>query len=163
MNKPIQPSYMQLLGQLNLEDIYIKQTFKYYHQRYLACESKQEFVQQSSRIPDELREHDFTGVVDRTLGVEIPKSRTLDGGAMRGVLQTVGLILPTGGELFRGCIVFPEADENGNIIAAVGYRFGKRIRHWQLEVINWQKPAIESYVHSGLAFVKEVIYGKACH
>ncbi|MFT5813260.1 MAG: hypothetical protein ACI9VT_001005 [Psychroserpens sp.] len=159
----IKPSYMQLLGQLNLDDIYTQQTFDYYHKRYSMFEEHQQFVHESPRIPDELREHDYIGICDRTLGTKIPKTRTLDGGAMRGGLQTVGLISSTGSELFRGFVVFPKFDDKGNIISAVGYRFGKRIRHWQQDFIYWEKPVSDGYVQDGLAFVKEVIYGKTCH
>lgn len=155
--------YATILGQLNLEDIYIQQLFGYYNECYLTSEIMQGFVQQSSRIPEELRNHQYIGISDRTLGLNVPKARTLAGGAMRGTLQTVGLIHPTGSELFRGCVVFPEMDEQGNVTSAVGYRFGKRIRHWQQDVIHWEKPNLDGYVHEGLAFVKEVIYGKACH
>lgn len=163
MNSMVKPSYMQLLGQLNLEDIYIKQAFDYYHKRYSMFEEHQQFVHESPRIPDELRQHDFAGICDRTLGTQIPKACTLDGGALRGGLQTVGLVSSTGNELFRGFVVFPEFDDKGNIISAVGYRFGKRIRHWQQGIIYWEKPVSDGYVHDGLAFVKEVIYGKATH
>ncbi|GAA5134772.1 MULTISPECIES: hypothetical protein [Colwelliaceae] len=158
-----QPSYMQVLGQLNLEDIYIQQMFDYYHECFEANEQYQQFVLESSRIPDELRDHSYAGICDRTLGTEVPKARSLSGGAMRGTMQTVGLIRSSGSELFRGCAVFPKLDERGQIISAVGYRFGKRIRHWQQEVVYWEKPKLDGYVHEGLAFVKEVIYGKACH
>jgi len=163
LNNAMKPSYMQILGQLNLEDIYIQQAFDYYHQCYTMSEEYQQFVAETSRIPDELKEHDFVGVCDRTLGTQTPKARTLDGGALRGGLQTVGLVSPTGGELFRGFVVFPECDDKGNIVSAVGYRFSKRIRHWQQSIIHWEKPESDAYVQDGLAFVKEVIYGKACH
>jgi hypothetical protein len=157
------PAYLELLNQVSLEEIYTQQTFEYYQQRYEECEEKQEFVKYSARIPDEFRDHDFIGVCDRTLGTKIPKARTLDGGAMRGTLQTVGLLLPTGSELFRGCIIFPEIDDKGKFVSAIGYRFGERVRHWQPPVVQWEKPEFDSYVKSGLDFVKEVIYGKAYH
>tara|TARA_Y100000296_G_scaffold56116_1_gene64407 strand:- start:4907 stop:5398 length:492 start_codon:yes stop_codon:yes gene_type:complete len=163
MKTNTQPSYMQILGQLNLEDIYIQQTFDYYRECYEDSEQYQLFVQNSPRIPDELRDHSYVGICDRTLGTQIPKARTLTGGAMRGNLQTAGLITATGNELFRGCAVFPEYNDKGDIIAAVGYRFGDRIRHWQQEIIHWEKPENDGYVQDGLLFVKETIYGKACH
>lgn len=163
MSDSKQPSYMQVLGQLNLEDIYIQQMFDYYRECYEDSDEYQQFVQESPRIPDELRRHSYVGICDRTLGTEIPKARSLSGGAMRGTMQTVGLMhSSSGSELFRGCAVFPKFDEKGHIISAVDYRFGKRIRHWQQEVIHWEKPKLDGYVHEGLAFVKEVIYGKAC-
>lgn len=162
MLKCAQPSYMQLLGQLNLEDIYIQKAFEYYAKRYHQRADAQFFVQHSPRIPEELRSHKFIGVCDRTLGKKIPKSRSVDGG-MRGTLMNVGLVHSTGSELFRGYIVFAETDNHGNVVSAVGYRFCERLRRWDTPVICWKKPELGAYVHQGLAYVKEVIYGKACH
>jgi hypothetical protein len=163
MNKYTPPAYRQVLGQLNLEDIYIQQTFEYYFQRYAQRPDMQDFIQHSDRIPDELRDHKFIGVCDRTLGTKIPKTKTLAGGAMRGVLQTVGLIHSTGSERFRGCVIFPSVDNHGNVISAVGYRFCERLRHWHSPVIYWQKPELGAHVTQGLAYVREVIYGKTYH
>ncbi|WP_348731333.1 hypothetical protein [Rheinheimera texasensis] len=163
MSQATQRSYKHLLGQLNLEDIYIQQTFEYYFQRYGEREDMQYFVQHSARIPDALRDHKFIGVCDRTLGTKIPKTKTLAGGAMRGMLQTVGLIHSTGSERFRGCVVFPSVDDLGNVISAVGYRFCHRLRHWHSPVIHWQKPELGAHVQDGWSFVKEVIYGKTHH
>lgn len=163
MNKYTPPAYRQVLGQLNLEDIYIQQTFEYYFQRYVQRPDMQYFVQHSARIPDALREHKCVGVCDRTLGTNIPKTRTLDGAAMRGTLQTVGLMHSTGSELFRGCIVFATTDETGHVVSAVGYRFCERLRHWHSPMIYWQKPELGAHVVQGLEFVKEVIYGKTYH
>lgn len=161
MNVSKQHSYTQLLGQLNLEDIYIQQMFDYYRECFESNEEHRQFLQTSARIPEALRAHTYIGVCDRTLGTKVPKARFLSGGAMRGILQTLGLIHSTGSELFRGCIVFPKMDNQGNIVSAVGYRYGKRIRHWQPSVIHWEKPTYDGYVHESLAFVKEVIYGQA--
>jgi hypothetical protein len=163
MNINTQPLYMQILGHLNIEEIYIHQTFDYYRQCFESNERYQQFVKNSPRIPDELRNHNYIGICDRTLGTKIPKARTLLGGAVRGNLQTTGLITSTGNELFRGCAVFPEYNDKGDIISAVGYRYGERIRHWQQEVISWEKPSIDGYVHEGMSFVRETIYGKAYH
>jgi hypothetical protein len=155
------PAYMNVLGQLSLEDIYIQQTFDYYRKRYQANGLLHQFVKESPRIPDYLRDHQYIGVCDRTLGTKLPVARTLDGAAIRGALQTLGLINATGSERFRGCIIFPEFDEKRDIVGAVGYRFGERVRHWQQAVIHWEKPAISGFVKEGLTLVREVIYGKA--
>lgn len=156
-----QRSYLQVLGQLSLVDIYIRQMFDYYRECLEESEEHQQFVMESSRIPEKLRDHRYVGICNRTLGTEVPVARNLEGGAMRGSLQTVGLIHSTGGELFRNCIVFPEMDDQGNVVSAVGYRYGDRIRSWQKGVIHWEKPTHDGFVKQGLALVKEVIYGQA--
>lgn len=161
MNNTQTNTYLNVLGQLSLEDIYIQQTFDYYRERYQANEHFHQFVEESPRIPEHLRNYQYIGVSDRTLGTKIPVARTLDGAAIRGALQTLGLINSTGSELFRGCIIFPEFDEKRDIVGAVGYRYGDRVRHREKAAIHWEKPAINGFVKKGLASVREVIYGKA--
>lgn len=155
--------YQSVIAEHSLESIYIKQTFDYYHQRYLDSSRAQRFVAISERLPDELREHDMPCICDRTLGIVIPKRRSLEGGAFRGTLQQVGLLTATGGELFRGCIVFPILDEYDHVMSATGYRYGDRIRHWQKSVISWQRPTINDYICQGELLVEELLYGKTSH
>lgn len=152
-----------LVGSLVLEEIYIEQAFDYYRLCYQENEWCEHFVRTSGRIPDELRNRQFIGLCDRSIGTIVPVARTLEGGAIRGGLQHVGLITATGGELFRGCMVFPTFDDSGKIVAAVGYRFGKRIRHWQPESVSWKKPEPGDYLLEGMAIAKEVVHAKAFH
>lgn len=157
MNKST-PAHFALFGQLSLEDMYIGQAFDYYTQRYQTCEWAQKFVEQSTRIPDEFRDHTYISLWDRTLGLNIPKRRSLDGGSIRGSLQHTGLFTPKGGELLRNCVVFADKDEYGNIVSATGYRYGARIRDWQATIIHWQKPEPDFYIEQGMSFVQEVMY-----
>lgn len=153
----------QLMASFNTDTIYLQQAFDYYHQQYLGNEWAQQFVADSALISAELKQHSTAGLCDRTLGLKLPKRKTLEGGAIRGSLQRQGLLLPTGGERFRGCIVFPFTDGQGQIISAIGYRYARRIRAWQQEIIRWSKPSIDDYFRSGLSLVDELIYGKALH
>lgn len=155
--------YEQLINNMCMEDTYISQVFEYYHSCYRAHDWCEQFVYESQRIPDELRGNAFVGLCDRTIGQIIPVTRDLVGGAVRGGLIHAGLITSTGGELFRGCIVFPELDNNGNVVSATGYRYGKRIRHWQPKVVSWQKPEPDDYLLAGMALAKEVVHAKAFH
>lgn len=154
--------YKHLLGQLNLEDIYIKQAFEHYHKCYVENDAIQEFVVNSFEIPVELKQNEYIGLCDRTLGLQLPKGKTMEGGAIRGHYQHSGLFIASGGELFRGCVVFPDLDESGQIVSATGYRYG-RVRNWQQSVIHWQKPALGELVTLGLNNVKEVAYGQTYH
>jgi len=155
--------YQSVIAAQSLENIYIKQTFDYYRQRYLGSLRAQRFVAISERLPNELRDHDMPCLCDRTLGFIIPKRRSLEGGALRGALQRVGLLIATGGELFRGCIVFPTIDEYQHVISAIGYRYGTRIRHWQQPVVHWERPTPSFYISQGESLVEKLLYGKATH
>jgi hypothetical protein len=153
--------YEQLLTNLALEDMYISQVFEYYRRCYLENELSQQFVAKNQRVPNELRENECIGVCNRSIGDIVPCARTLSGGAIRGSLQHSGLITASGGELFRGCVVFPTFDSSGHVIEATGIRFAKRIRHWQNSTINWKKPKVNDYISDGVLMAQEAIYGKA--
>lgn len=152
--------YEEIFGKLSLEDVYIQQAFEYYRRCYLHNESKQTEMLDGSFVPEELKVHPYIGICNRTLGLQIPIGRTLDGGAIRGQLQQCGLLTSSGGELFRGCVVFPKQDEFGHFVSAVGYRYG-RVRSWQPAVIHWHKPELGQYVVECMKLVKEIAYAKA--
>lgn len=155
------PAYLQLLGQLNLDEMYLQQAFDFYHQRYLQSELAKRFVAASPRINVELRTCPLIGFCDRMLGKELPERRTFDGGAIRGSLQRQGLLMTSGHERFRGCVVFPELDAEQHIVAAVGFRVAVRLRHWDKPVVRWHKPEPGFYQQQGFNTVKGVIYGQA--
>lgn len=155
-------AYLNVLGQINLDDLHIQQAFDYYQQCYRLSSAAQEFVASSCRIVDEFRADLDLGFCDRTMGASIPKARTPEGAAIRGSLQRAGLIRSTGHELFRGCVVIPTVDSNGCIISAMGYRIG-RIRNGDKPVVYWHKPEAKAYVESGMSFAKELIHGQTYH
>lgn len=148
----------QLIKPISSEDSYIQQVFNYYQQCYERNENMQAFVEHSSRIPDDLRGVKQIGLCNRTLGKKIPPIRTLDGGAMRGSLKRSGLLLASGHELFRGCVIFLAVDSHDRVISAVGYRYGNRIRHWQQEVIHWDKQSENTHIEQGYKLIQEVIH-----
>ena len=149
----------EIFGQLSLEDIYIKLAFDFYRNCLLASDNKRLIASSLTTIPTKLQSQTYTGICDRTLGLHIPNGRTLEGGAIRGQLQHCGLLTARGGELFRGCVVFPRRDEFGHFVSAVGYRYG-RVRSWQPAVIQWHRPALGQFVLDGMKLVKEIAYAK---
>lgn len=152
----------EIFGQFAVESLYIQQVFEHYRAQYLASKRMQLFVENSGGIPSELKQQSYIGLCDRTLGLKIPSNRTQSGGVIRGHLQRAGLLITSGGELFRGCIVFAKTDEFNHFVSAVGYRFG-RIRSWQPAVIHWHKPELGQFVLEGMKLVKEISYAKAYH
>jgi hypothetical protein len=153
---------LEVLGQINLDDLHIEQAFSHYSQRYRESKLAQQFVAHRCLIADEHHNGCMVGFCDRTLGKNIPKSKSVDGAAIRGSLQRCGIVRATGHELFRGCIVFPSSDSSGNITSAVGYRIG-RIREGDKAVVYWHKPESASFVDVGMTFAQELIREQACH
>jgi len=155
-------SYLNVLGQINLDDLHIQQAFEYYEQRFQASKLAQQFVVNNCIIDNEFITELSIGYCDRTMGKNIPKTKSPEGAAIRGSLQRCGLVRPSGHELFRGCIVIPTVDNNGSIISAVGYRVG-RLRNGDKSVVYWHKPEPKSFVGVGMSFAKELIHGQAYH
>lgn len=152
----------EIFGQLSLEDMYIKQAFDHYRSCLISDVQKQQLAHSTKIIPEELLSHPYMGICDRTLGLKIPSSRTFDGGVIRGQFLHSGIFVSSKSELFRGCIVFPEQDEFGRFISAIGYRYG-RVRKWQQAIIRWEKPLVGEYVNQGMQLVKEMSNAKAYH
>jgi hypothetical protein len=158
----IEDSYLNVLGQINLDELNMQQAFEYYQQCYQISSVAQQFVANNCLIDNKFIKELSIGYCDRTMGKHIPKAKTSEGAAIRGSLQRCGLVRPTGHELFRGCIVIPTVDSNGRIISAVGHRVG-RLRNGDKPVVYWHKPEPKAFVDIGMSFAKELIYGQAYH
>ena len=162
MNSLLSSNYLDVLGQINLDELNVRQAFDYYRKRYQQSEFAQQFVSNSCCIDNDVRESAAVGYCDRTMGKHFPKAKTYEGAAIRGSLQRFGLIRSSGHELFRGCVVFPTYHENGNVISALGYRVG-RLRRGDKTIIYWHKPEEKSFVNVGMNYAKELIREQAYH
>ncbi len=155
-------SYLNVLGQINLDEVHIKQAFAYYQQRYLNSQLAQQFVQSNCQMLDDHSVNAFIGFCDRTMGKYLPNAKSTEGAAIRGSLQRCGLIRACGHELFRGCILFSSMDERDNITSATGYRIG-RTRKGDKVIVYWHKPEPKAFVDIGMSYAKELINAKAYH
>jgi DNA primase catalytic core len=68
------------------------------------------------------------GFANRTLGYRLPRMQTTDGAVMRGTLQQLGYLRPSGHEHFRGCLTVPILDEQGHVTEM----YGRRITHGRM-------------------------------
>jgi len=67
------------------------------------------------------------GFSDRTLGNILPEKNRKDGAVIRGQLQQLGILKPTGHEVFRGSLVVPVI-ENGIVKQVYGHKVAKKLR-----------------------------------
>lgn len=154
--------YLHVLGAISLDNLHINQAFDYYCHRYQQSQFAQQFVQSSYKVTDNLRGNQKIGLCDRTMGKSIPRCRDTQGASIRGSLMRCGLIRSTGHELFRGCIVLPEFDENGNVTSATGFRMG-RIRRGDRVVIYWNTPSPNLFAEKGIAYAKGLMNAQTHH
>lgn len=81
------------------------------------------------------------GFSDRTLCHKIGNPRTAAGGAVRGRLQRLGILRPSGHELFRGSLVVPILDAHGNTVDMWGHKVSTDQRyHTPLQISLFDPP-----------------------
>lgn len=68
------------------------------------------------------------GFADRTLGYRLPEANRKAGAEVRGRLQTLGILRPSGHELFRGSLVVPVFDVGGDVAEVYGRKISDHLR-----------------------------------
>ena len=68
------------------------------------------------------------GFADRTLGYRLPEANRKAGAEMRGRLQALGVLRPSGHELFRGSLVVPVFDAAGDVAEVYGRKINDHLR-----------------------------------
>jgi Toprim-like/DNA primase catalytic core, N-terminal domain len=68
------------------------------------------------------------GFADRTLGYRLPDGNRKAGAEVRGRLQRLGVIRPSGHELFRGSLVVPVFDASGDVAELYGRKVNDNLR-----------------------------------
>lgn len=124
------------LTSASFPDIVIEQLVDYYHTRLMDNKQLLAKVFDLGFTASAVKQLKL-GVCDRTLSQIVPSNRDIDGAAIRGTLQVLGLIRGTGHEEFRGCIVLPIRDENGLINAIYGRRMAPYIRRNGRRFVLW--------------------------
>jgi len=119
-----------------------------------------DFLQQVGIDDTELLKKMGIGFVDRTLGKQLPLGRTKAGALIRGNLQRLGLFVGSGGEFFRGALVFPNRNERGEITEAYGERITPRLRLGTPYHLYWSVQFAGFYNAQALHQSKEIILCK---
>lgn len=68
------------------------------------------------------------GFADRSLGYRLPAKNRRDGADLRGRLQALGILRATGHEHFRGSLVIPVLNADGQVTEVYGRKIGERLR-----------------------------------
>ena len=102
----------------------IEPVFQHYRHLLLNSDKALAYLQ-SIGISKAVIENYQLGYSDRILCLEMASGDTSEGASLRGFLQSVGLIRPTGHERFWGAVMVPVNSSSGEPIAAYGRRFTK--------------------------------------
>ena len=97
------------------------------------------------------------GFADRTLGYRLPDANRKAGASVRGRLQTLGVIRPSGHELFRGSLVVPIFDANGDVAELYGRKINDNLREGTAKHLYLPGPHRGVWNHAAVEASDEVI------
>jgi DNA primase catalytic core len=100
----------------------------FYHEALLASPEAMGYLARRRIAEPEAVERFRLGLSDRTLGYRLPEKNRKQGAELRGRLQTLGILRPSGHEHFAGSLVIPVIDENGSVSEVYGRKLRDDLR-----------------------------------
>ena len=99
-----------------------EQVLTFYQERLHKTPAALDYLQSRGLNHAEALARHRIGFADRSLGLRLPHSRTVEGGKLRTRLQDLGILRDSGHEHFTGCIVLPVFDADGHVSELYGRR-----------------------------------------
>ena len=100
----------------------------YYHQTLKQSPEALAYLAQRRLTNSEMLDQFQLGFANQTLGYRLPEKNRTEGAALRGQLQRVGLLRPSGHEHFNGSVVIPIFDEHGQVSELYGRKINNHLR-----------------------------------
>jgi DNA primase len=113
----------------NAEDAkLLAQVIDYYHETLLGSPEALEYLKSRGIGSQEAILTFRLGYANRTLGYRLPEKNRIQGAAIRGQLQRIGLLRESGHEHFNGSIVIPVIAPSGEITEVYGRKITQGLR-----------------------------------
>lgn len=103
----------------------LAQVIDYYHETLLASPEALEYLRRRGIGSQEAIQTFRLGYANRTLGYRLPARTRVEGAAIRGQLQRIGLWRESGHEHFNGSVVIPVIAPSGEVTEV----YGRKITH----------------------------------
>ena len=97
------------------------------------------------------------GFADRTLGLRLPEANRKSGAEVRGRLQRLGVLRPSGHELFRGSLIVPVFDGAGGVAEVYGRKINDGLREGTAKHLYLPGPHRGVWNHEAVLASSEVI------
>ena len=104
------------------------QVIDYYHETLLASPEALDYLKRRGIGSEEAIKTFKLGYANRTLGYRLPQKNRVEGAAMRGQLQRIGLLRESGHEHFNGSIVIPVIHPSGEVTEVYGRKINDNLR-----------------------------------
>jgi DNA primase len=113
----------------DLEDAkLLVQVIDYYHQSLLQSPEALDYLKQRGIASEEAIRTFKLGFANRTLGYRLPEKNRVEGAALRGQLQRIGMLRSSGHEHFNGSIVIPVISPEGEVTEVYGRKINDHLR-----------------------------------
>ena len=124
----------------------------------LACESRVlRHLMKMCLANRQLLERQSVGFSNRTLGLRLPSVGTSERDQVRGALENLDLLIASGGEFFRGALVFPLKNDQGDVVEAYGQRLTPRLRQGTPYQAYWSLKSGRFFNHDALSCAEEIV------
>jgi DNA primase catalytic core len=104
------------------------QVIEYYHETLLGNPEALDYLKRRGIGSEEAIKTFKLGFANRTLGYRLPESTRVEGAALRGQLQRLGLYRGSGHEHFSGSLVIPIIGADGEITEVYGRKLNDNLR-----------------------------------
>ena len=106
----------------------LMQIIDYYHAALKQSPEALAYLEKRGIASSEAIDTFKLGFANRTLGYRLPRMNRRDGAAVRGQLQRLGIIRPSGHEHFNGSLVIPVLDGQGQVQEVYGRKLNDNLR-----------------------------------
>lgn len=106
----------------------LAQVVGYYHDALLQSPEALAYLQRRGIDSSEALKTFQLGFANRTLGYRLPQKNRVEGAAVRGQLQRIGILRESGHEHFNGSIVIPVIASSGEVTEIYGRKITPNLR-----------------------------------
>lgn len=104
------------------------QVIEYYHETLLNSPEALDYLKRRGIASAEAIKTFKLGYANRTLGYRLPEKNRVEGAAIRGQLQRIGLLRESGHEHFSGSLVIPVIHAAGEVTEVYGRKLNDNLR-----------------------------------
>jgi len=106
----------------------LAQVVAYYHETLKESPEALAYLEKRGLRSSEAIERFQLGFANRTLGYRLPAKNRKEGAALRGQLQRIGILRPSGHEHFTGSLVVPVIAPSGEVTEVYGRKINDHLR-----------------------------------
>jgi DNA primase catalytic core len=137
------------------------QVIEYYHETLLGSAEALDYLKRRGIGSEDAIKTFKLGFANRTLGYRLPASTRVEGAALRGQLQRLGLYRGSGHEHFSGSLVIPIIAPSGEVTEVYGRKLNDNLRAGTPLHLYLPGPHRGVWNESALAASKEIILCEA--